>query len=68
MNPVKLALLINDTFDAVEQSKIGQIYLRKPDGSLNISTEGAPWANTAAMQTFHVALQAQIMKASIYED
>lgn len=62
MNPVKLACLINDTFDAIERSKIGPIYLKKLDGSLHTTAEGCPYANMAAMQVFTAVLQGQIIK------
>lgn len=67
MNPTKLSLLINDTFDAVERSKVGNIYLRKEDGSLVTTSEGCPYSNQAAMQVFTVALQSQLMKRDIHE-
>lgn len=63
MNPIKLALLINDTWNAVERSSVGNIYLRRDDGTLITTSEGCPYSNQGAMQVFTIALQAQIMKA-----
>ena len=62
MDAVKLALLINNTFDAIERSKIGSIYLKDADGNILKSAEGCPFCNMAAMGAFQSALQAQIMK------
>ena len=61
MNPAKLAILINDTFDAIERSKLGNIYLKKEDGTLHTTAEGCPYSNTAAMQVFTVILQSRII-------
>ena len=67
MNPTKLALLINDTYDAIERSKIGPIYLKDADGNTLKTAEGCPWCNMAAMQTFQAAISAQIIRDQ-YED
>ena len=67
MNPAKLALLINDTIDGIERSKIGSLYSLDKDGNVIRDPNGFPFYNMVATQTFHVAIQAQIMKASIYE-
>lgn len=67
MNPAKLVFLINDTYDAIERSKIGPIYLKNEDGSLLKTAEGCPWCNMAAMQVFQSVLSAQIIKGGIYE-
>ena len=67
MNPVKLALLINDTVDAVERSKIGSMYSTDKDGNVLRDSNGFPFYNMVAVGTFHIALQTQIMKANIYE-
>lgn len=67
MNPAKLALLINDTFDAVERSKVGSIYIKDDKGNIVKSPEGGAWCNVAAMQVFQAVLSAQIIKGK-YED
>jgi len=68
MNPSRLALLINDTWDAIERSKIGYIYIKDKDGSLLKTPEGGPIANIGAMIVLNTALQALILKEVIYED
>lgn len=68
MNPVKLACLINDTWDAVERSKVGAIYLKKSDGTLVTTADGCPYVNTAASQIFQCALQAQIMSKGLHNE
>ncbi len=65
MNPTKLAFLINDVFDAVERSKVGNIYLKREDGSLITTPEGCPYANQAAIGVFQTLLQSTIMKEAI---
>ena len=67
MTPAKLACLINDTYDALERSKIGAPYLRDANGNVIKTPEGCPWCNMASMQVFTTALQAQIIKEK-YED
>ena len=68
MNSTKLAIIINDTFDAVERSKVGNIYLRKEDGSLLTTTEGCPWCNQAAMGVFQSILHSVIIKEALNEN
>jgi hypothetical protein len=66
---VKLALLINDVFDSVERSKIGNIYCRKEDGSVLTTPEGTPYANMAAVNMFSTILQTVLIKDKvIYEE
>lgn len=67
MNPTKLALLINDTYDAIERSKIGPIYLKDANGEVIKTAEGCPWCNMAAMQVFQTVVSAQILKGGSYE-
>lgn len=64
MNPVKLAILINDTFEAVERSKVGLIYLKDADGNIIKDEKGSPYINTMAFQVFNSTLQAQIMRGN----
>ena len=67
MNPVRLSLLINDTYDALERSKIGGVYLKNENGEVVKTPEGIPWCNMAAMQVFTTALQTQILREAKYE-
>ena len=67
MNPVKLALLINDTWDAVESSKVGLIYLKDSKGEVIKNAEGSPYINAIAVQVFNQVLQARIIRGDIHE-
>ena len=62
MKPEKLAFLVNDTFDAIERSKIGDIYLKDAEGKLLKTPEGCPISNAAAVQIFNACLQTQIVR------
>lgn len=67
MNPSKLAFLINDTIDAIEKSKLGGLHCTDKDGNILRDANGFPFYNSVATQAFQVCLQAQILKASVYE-
>ena len=67
MNPSKLALLINDTIDGIERSKLGGLACTDKDGNILRDCNGFAIYNSIAVQAFQVSLQAQILKASIYE-
>ena len=68
MNPVKLALLINDTVDAVERSKIGSMYSTDKDGNVLRDSNGFPFYNMVSTQLMNTIIHAEIMRKAIYED
>lgn len=67
MNHVKLALLINDIFDSVERSKLGNIYLKDNEGNVIKTPEGCPYANIAAVTIMQSIIQAELIKEKINE-
>lgn len=62
IEPAKLALLINDTIDAVERSKMGSVYLKNEDGTVRTTPDGVPYINQPAMNLTMALVQGMIMR------
>lgn len=67
MSPSKLALLINDAYDAIERSKIGPVYHKDEEGNILSAPGGGLMCNMVAVSILQTVLQAQIIKQGIHE-
>ena len=68
MNITKLTFLINDLFESVERSKLGNIYLKDKDGNVIMTSEGCPYSNIAAVQILSTLIQSKLMQDAIRKD
>lgn len=65
MKSHEIQKIINEAFEGVEKSKIGNIFVRNKDGNIELHEGRSPICNTLAMQTFLTILNNVIPKPMI---
>lgn len=58
LNSSQIATLINEVYNGVERSKVGDILQKNEDGSLQLNKDGIGVVNTIPMQTYLAILNA----------